>query len=141
MSAWPKLPAADTLVVDEPAWPHPGIGAGGVAHLRVWATTDGGHLAVVTEQGVGCSTTNAAEHIHSALAEQYGPGVVHLEHYPAAQRVVGPDTLDQVIVTNGGRPQWRRIWPTPTTNSHHEQFDTWVRTGGAAILNTLDGAR
>lgn len=136
---WPALPYAEALIVNDPMWSHPGISVGGVAHLRVWSSVDGRHLAVVTEQGVGCSTTNAAEYIHAALVEQYGPGVVHLEHYPASQRVIGPDSLDEVTVTIDGEPLWRRVWPTPPSNPHHAEFTAWTRSGGSAVLATLTG--
>lgn len=135
---WPALPVADTLVLADPVWSHPGLYVGGVAHLRVWTTTTGGHLAVVTEQGMGVSVTNAAEDIHSALVGLYGPGVVHLEHYPTEQRGGDDPTLDQVAVVDG-RPRWRRVWPVPPVNPDHYELDAWGRAGGAAVLNVLTG--
>jgi hypothetical protein len=124
-------------VLADPLWSHPGLSVGGVAHLRVWTTT-GGHLAVVTEQGMGCSVTNAAEQIRTALIELYGPGVVQLEHYPTEQRVGDGATLDQVEVI-AGRPRWRRIWPVPLTNPDHDELRRWARTGGAVVLDVLTG--
>ena len=51
------LPPIAELIVDEPFWRHPasGLAAEGVAHLRIWttATDPPGHLAVVTETGLG----------------------------------------------------------------------------------------
>lgn len=134
---WPSLPAVEELLEDEPAWGHPGIGAGGIAHLRVWSTPSERRLAVVTEQGMGCSTTNAAENIHAALVQHHGPDVVHLEHYPPEQHLDDQHTLDQVVLDDRGKPQWRRIWPTPSINPHHDEFDRWVREGGAAVLAAL----
>lgn len=141
-TTWPALPAVDTLVLADPLWSYPGLSVGGIAHLWVWSTTSGGRLAVVTEQDMGCSVTNAAEQIHAALADLYGPQVVHLEHYPPAQRSAGDDaTLDQVAVTSG-RPRWRRVWPVPPTNPAHGELAQWAQNGGAPVLQALAyGAR
>jgi hypothetical protein len=61
------LPPIGELIVDEPFWRHPawGLAREGVAHLRIWTTgTDApGHVAVVTETGLGNSVTESAGRI------------------------------------------------------------------------------
>jgi hypothetical protein len=103
----------------------------GYAHLRVWAA-DSGHVAIVTETGLGASTTNSAEHIWLALVEQYGHPLVLLEHYPAAE-TLGGESLDQVHVRDW-QPAWRRIWPTPPENPGHEEFERWMHDHGHRLL-------
>jgi hypothetical protein len=61
------LPPLGELIADEPFWRYPSATTAeeGVAHLRVWLTTgaEPGHLAVVTETGLGASVTESAGHI------------------------------------------------------------------------------
>ena len=86
------LPPLGELVADEPFWRHPawGLAREGVAHLRIWATaTDPpGHVAVVTETGLGA-------HDDVVLAErvQMFPDLA----LPApGQRAEGPGALDGI---------------------------------------------
>ncbi|OXM54465.1 hypothetical protein [Amycolatopsis alba] len=112
MTAFPPLPAPGDLVPSEPVWSYPATArSGGYAHLRLFTVPGGGHLALVTDPGLGTSVTNAAEHIHAALTSQYGEPLWMIEHYPAARTM--PDdgeTLDLVDLV-GREPVWRQIWP------------------------------
>ena len=66
-------PPLGEMVADEPRWRCPSrcAAADGVAHLRVWAAAgQDGHLAVVTETGLGASVTNIIEYIHGVLARR-----------------------------------------------------------------------
>lgn len=132
------LPAPRGLVTNDPFWRYPSqAGAGeGIAHLRVWRTGHG-HLAIVSEVGLGASITNSAEHIYAALAATYGArGLIVLEHWPADQDLADEEHLDQVQIADDGTPYWRRIWPTPPTNPHHRSLDSWMWLYGHDLLNT-----
>jgi hypothetical protein len=131
----PPLPLPGHLVVDDPVWSYRSgtVAGGGLAHLRVW-TAEPGHLAIVTELDLGSSTTNSAEHIWSALVDQFGEPLVMLEHYPPDQTMPGDgDRLDQVVVVDG-QPYWERIWPTDADHPEHAEFNAWMRTYGFDLL-------
>jgi hypothetical protein len=111
------LPPFGDLVADDPFWRYPsGTTAGeGVAQLRIWLTAgpEPGHLAAVTETGSAASVTASAGHISVELTHTYGPSLVLLEHYPAAEGGEGMETLDLVRIGADGSPHWLRVWPTP----------------------------
>lgn len=124
---WPALTPPARLIRCEQRWRYASsCGAGyGVARLLVWQAP-AGHVAAVTDLGIGASVTNSAEHIWSALVAEYGQPLVLLEHY------LGEDTLDldgehldQVFVRNG-QPAWRRIWPTSDSHPQHDEFQRWA---------------
>ena len=109
------------------------LAGGGLAHLRVW-TAEPGHVAIVTELGMGSSTTNSAEYIWTALIDQYGHPLVMLEHYPPDQTMPGDgENLDQVVVVDG-RPHWLRIWPTDPDHPKHTELNEWMRNYGFSLL-------
>jgi hypothetical protein len=88
VTSFPSLPPIGELELDDPFWRYPsGAGAGeGVARLRVWAASGGtGHLAVVTELGLGASITNSIEDIWDDLRARWHGDLTLLEHYPAAE--------------------------------------------------------
>ncbi|MFI6884001.1 hypothetical protein [Streptosporangium canum] len=132
---FPNLPAPKSLILDNPVWVYPSTcGAGsGMARLRVWTTEATHlHLAVVSETGIGASTTNSVTSIHNTLTQALNGPVVILEHWPE-QETYGPECLDQLIVT-AGQPHWRRIWPTPPVNPNHCDFETWMFHHGGKLL-------
>jgi len=135
------LPALGDLITDDPWWSYPttGIGGGsGVTRLRIWQARNnsGPHIVVVTELGVGVSITNGIEFIAAKLTTVLpGHPFVLLEHWPKEESVTCEEHLDQVLFTTTG-PQWRRIWPTPSTNPGHAELDEWVRLSGQSILTS-----
>ncbi|MFE6274069.1 hypothetical protein ACFVQ9_35370 [Streptomyces goshikiensis] len=133
--ALPYVPDPHQLVFDDPVFTFfsPHMGGGGLAALRVWRTAEGGHLAIVTERGLGLSITNAAEVITTALSALLPGPLVVLEHWMPGDGA-DHDRLDQVLVPVGLRPQWRRVWPTPPTNPGHAAYEEWMRSCGHALL-------
>jgi hypothetical protein len=133
------LPPLGELVVDEPFWRHPawGLAREGVAHLRIWTTAADlpGHVAVVTETGLGNSVTESAGRIWADLARRYGPSLVLLEHHPAPELAEGVETLDLVRVGAEGSPQWTRVWPTGEDNPRHAGLEQWMATYGHKIVD------
>jgi hypothetical protein len=126
-------------VADEPFWRHPawGLAREGVAHLRIWTTpTDPpGHVAVVTETGLGNSVTESAGRIWADLARRYGPSLLLLEHHPAPELAEGVETLDLVRIGADGSPHWSRVWPTPQDNPRHAGLELWMATYGHQIVS------
>lgn len=121
-------------VIDDPVWTYPSrcAGGGGIALLRAWPTDRGGHLAILTDSGVGVSITNAAEDIAPKLAKLLPGPLVVMEHYPRT----GPDCqehMDQVVVVNGV-PHWRPVWPIPPVNPRFAENDAWMRGPGSIVL-------
>lgn len=136
--AFPALPLIEDphrLVTDDPAWTYTSTcaGGGGMALLRVWRTADDGHLAMITENGIAVSITNAAEDIAAALTGQYPGRLVILEHYRAGDGAPY-ERLDQVLVRPGRTPDWRPVWPIPPNNPNFAAHQTWIREYGATLL-------
>lgn len=132
------LPEVGELLTDEPGWQYPSTCAAGSgqARLRVWASCGApGRIAVVTELGIGASTTNSAEMIWAELASTLPGPLTLIEHWPADRH--SDEHLDQVAVASG-HPAWRRIWPVPDTNPSHAEFLRWMTAGGGHQI--LDGA-
>ncbi len=74
-----------------------------------------GHLAVVTEFGLGASITNSIEDIWDDLRARRHGDLTLIEHYPAAESFPDDgDHLDQVIIGPSRAPTWRRVWPVPS---------------------------
>ncbi|MEU5193580.1 hypothetical protein AB0G86_05880 [Streptomyces scabiei] len=131
----PPVPdASAALVRDDPAWSFRSACAagGGIAHLRVWKTEDEGHVAIVTETGLGASTTNSAGEIWMELVACYPGPLVLFEHWPAGD-CGDHDRLDQVAM-EGRRPIWRRIWPTAPANPDHDVCTAWMQAYGHDLL-------
>ncbi|WP_432158584.1 hypothetical protein [Streptomyces sp. bgisy153] len=133
--ALPSIPDPLLLVTDDPAWTYASscAGGGGIALLRVWRTADGGHLAIVTENGISVSITNAAEEISAALTARYPGPLVILEHYRAGDGA-DHERLDQVLAQPGRTPQWRPVWPIPPANPDFEAHQAWMSEYGNALL-------
>jgi hypothetical protein len=133
------LPPLGELVVDDPFWRYPagGLAWEAVAHLRVWLTTgpEPGHLAVVTETGLGVSVTESAGHIWAELACRYGHSVVLFEHHPLPELGEGAETLDLVCIGADGSPHWTRVGPTPEDNPRHAGLELWMATDGHRIVS------
>lgn len=131
----PHIPDPHTPLVDDPAFTFPAscAGGGGMAGLRVWRTADGGHLALVTEKGLGVSITNAAEEITAALNARFRGSLVILEHWLPGDGA-DHDRLDQVLVPPGRAPRWRPVWPVPPANPDHAAHREWMRTCGRTLL-------
>lgn len=133
------LPPLGELVADEPFWRHPawGLAREGIAHLRIWTTAADppGHVAVVTETGLGVSVTESAGRIWADLVRRYGPSLVLLEHQPAPDLAQGAETLDLVRIGADGSPHWSRIWPTPQENPRHAGLESWMATYGHQIVS------
>jgi hypothetical protein len=122
---WPELTEPLEVVQAEIRWRYSSSCAAGYgeAQLVVWRA-EAGHIAVVTELGIGASITNSVEHIWRALVETYGQPLVLLEHWLATTDV--SEHLDQVHVDNG-QAEWRRIWPTGPEHPDRDRFTTWVQ--------------
>ena len=133
------LPPIAELIADEPFWRHPawGLAGEGVAHLRIWTTAADppGHLAVVTETGLGASVTESADRIWAELVRRYGPSLVLLEHHPAPEFAEGVQTLDLVRIGADGSPAWTLVWPTQQDNPRHAGLELWMTTYGHQILS------
>lgn len=130
-ASWPTLTSPVELIRHEARWRYASscVAGGGVARLLVWRSYAGladdtvtGHVAAVTELGIGVSVTNSAEHIWASLVAEYGEPMVLLEHY-LGDDTLNPDgeRIDQVYVQRG-QPDWRRLWPTPASHSDHHRF-------------------
>ena len=136
------LPPLGEMVADEPWWRYPSRCAAGdgIAHLRVWhLAVQDGHLAVVTETGLGASVTNSIEDIHGVLAQSYPGPLTLIEHWPAAESApAGGEHLDLALVQDR-RPSWQRIWPTPAANPAHDTLDAWMRVYGRIITDAQPG--
>jgi hypothetical protein len=134
----PELPLLGALIADDPWWPYPSacLAGGGIAHLRVWML-DGqdGHLAVVTETGLGASVTNSIEFIWRKLIRLYPGPLTLLEHYPAAESPAGDGEHVDLVDVTGTHPEWQRIWPTPPSNPAHAGLNTWMSAHGRVILS------
>lgn len=132
------LPPLGELIVDDPFWRYPSaaVSGEGVAHLRVWLTADPepGHLAVVTETGLGASVTESAGQILAELARRYGPSLVLLEHYLAPE-ADDAESIDLVRIGGDGQPHWTRIWPTPEDHPRHAELQLWMATYGHQIVS------
>lgn len=131
----PYVLAPHILVADEPSWAYPSscAGGGGLALLRVWRTADNGHLAIVTESGVGVTITNSAEEITAKLSGRFTGPLVVLEHWRAGDGA-DHERLDQVFAPAGHSPRWRPVWPIPPTNPNHQAHRDWMHAFGAAML-------
>jgi hypothetical protein len=120
-----------------PFWRYPSacLAGEGVARLRVWAAPSGtGHLAVVTELGLGASITNSIEDIWDDLRARWPDGLTLLEHYPAAESLPDDeDHLDQVVIGPGREPAWRRVWPVSASNPDRDQLAGWMSRHGHRI--------
>jgi hypothetical protein len=90
-------------------------------------------LAVVTDVGLGASITNSIEDIWDSLAARLGEPLFLFEHWTAQPAIGEEEHLDQVVV-HGRSPSWRRIWPTPASNTWHAEFETWMARYGHRIL-------
>jgi hypothetical protein len=132
------LPPLGELVADEVFWRYPSgtPGIKGVAHLRVWLTSEAepGHLAVVTETGLAGSVTNSAASIRAELAHRYGARLVLLEHCPAAEAGEFGGSLDLVRLGADGSPRWSRVWPTDDDHPRHDGLEAWMATYGRQII-------
>jgi DNA ligase (NAD+) len=131
----PHVPDPHDLVADDQTWTYPSscAGGGGRAHLRVWRTADGGHLAIVTENGIGVTVTNVAEEINARLTARFPGPLVVLEHWRAGDGA-NHARLDQALAPAGHRPQWRPVWPIPPVNPDHAAHQHWMRDCGNALL-------
>ncbi|WP_217231393.1 hypothetical protein [Streptomyces anulatus] len=131
----PSIPNPHQLVTYDPAWVYTSAcaGGGGMALLRVWRTADGGRLAIVTENGIAVSITNAAEEISAALTARCTGPLVVLEHYPAGDGAPH-DRLDQVLAVPGSTPRWRPVWPTSSANPDYATNRAWMDTYGTTLL-------
>lgn len=127
-AGWLALTLPVQLIRCEQRWRYASSCAAGFgeARLLVWQAP-AGHVAAVTELGIGASVTNSAGHIWSALVAEYGQPLVLLEHWLAEDSHLGDgEHVDQVRVRNG-QPEWRRIWPTPPSNPQHQEFERWIQ--------------
>lgn len=133
------LPPLGELVADDPFWRYPSsaVARDGAGHLRVWLTagTSPGYLAVVTETGLGACVTRSAVSIWAELARRYGPALVLLEHYPAAETEEAEGSLDLVRLGADGQPHWTRVWPTDEGNPRHAALEAWMASYGDQIIN------
>jgi hypothetical protein len=132
------LPPLGELIADDPFWHYPSATTAddGIAHLRVWttATTPPGHLAVVTETGLGASVTEPAGSIWAKLLRGCRAPLVLLEHYLAPE-AGGAESLDLLRIGAYGSPHWTRIWPTPKDNPRHAELELWMTAHGHQIVS------
>jgi hypothetical protein len=138
----PALPLLAEMVADDPWWRYPSRCAAGdgIAHLRVWQLEGrDGHLAVVTETGLGASITNSAAEICAELARIYPGPLTVIEHWPAGEAYPVDDEHLDLVCVHDGSPQWQRIWPTPPANPDHDALTAWMRACGHVITDSQPG--
>lgn len=138
MTGFASLPPLGALELDDPFWRYPSpAGTGeGAARLRIWAASGGtGHLAVVTELGMGTSITNSIEDIWDDLRARWHGDLTLLEHYPAAESFPDDDDdLYQVVIVPGCEPTYRRVWPVPASNPDRDWLAGWMNRHGHRIM-------
>jgi hypothetical protein len=103
----------------------------GYGRLRVWETGDGGHLAVVTEDGSPVSVTNGAEHIWAQLAADFPGPLVVLEFYPEGQS--GAEHVDQITGDGEQFVGWQPVYPPNVQNPRYEYLAAWLAEHGHLI--------
>jgi hypothetical protein len=136
VTSFPCLPPIGELELDDPFWRYPSGAVEGGARLRVWAASGGtGHLAVVTELGLGVSIADSIEDIWNALRARWHGDLTLLEHYPAAESFPGDgDHLYQVGIGPGREPAWRRVWPVPASSPGRDWLAGWMNRHGHRIM-------
>ena len=99
-----------TLRVDDRAWEMPTYARRppSIHRLRVWETTSGDLLAVISETGDGVPVTDVAADAYAAVRSLYD-GARVFEHYPRSRDE--PETLDEIRVSDG-RTTWTRVAPS-----------------------------
>jgi len=129
VASFPSLPPIGELELDDSFWRYPSGTGEGAARLRVWAASGGtGHLAVVTELGMGTSITNSIEDIWDDLRARWQGALTLIEHYPAAESFPDDgDDLYQVVIVPGCEPAWRRVWPVPASSPDRDWLAGWER--------------
>jgi len=130
-----NLPPLGGLIEDARQWWYPSrdcAGGEGLARLRVWTAGDG-HLAAVTELGIGVSITNAISDIWQLLDEDYPGPLILVEHWPASQAGNTGEHLD-LVQARDRRPDWQRLWPTAAANPCHAAAEAWMAASGHVIL-------
>lgn len=97
------------LKVDDLAWEMPTYDdePPSLRRLRLWETTRGDLLAVITESGDGTPVTDVAARAYSAVRERF-PDARVFEHYPKFRDEA--ETLDEITVIDGV-PAWTRVQP------------------------------
>jgi len=97
------------LKVDELEWEMPTYEdqPPSLRRLRLWETTHGGLLAVITETGDGTPVTDVAARAYAAVRERW-PEARVFEHYPRSRDEA--ETLDEITVVDG-QPRWTRVRP------------------------------
>lgn len=97
------------LTVDDLTWEMPTHEGEppSLRRLRLWETTGGDLLAVITESGQGTPVTDVAERAYAAVRARY-PRARVFEHYPELRDE--PETLDEITVVDGC-PAWTRVRP------------------------------
>lgn len=97
------------LKVDDLSWEMPTYEGEppSLRRLRLWETTRGDLLAVITESGDGTAVTDVAARAYSAVRERF-PAARVFEHYPESRDEA--ETLDEITVIDG-EPSWTRVRP------------------------------
>lgn len=126
------LPPLGGLIEDTQQWWYLSRGREGIARLRVW-TAGSGYLAVVTQLGTGVNITNAISDIWQILDEDYGGPLILIEHWPASQASDAGEHLD-LVQARDDRPDWCRLWPTPSSSPWHAAAEAWMAASGHVIL-------
>jgi hypothetical protein len=140
-STWPSLPRLQEFIYDLRDWPYP-IADGrptpfGHAHLRLYRSSDGGHVAVVEDSGPGLSVTNGAEHIWASLCDDFAGGpITQIELYRCA-RDGGPGVHFDQYTGDGfwSGHRWRPMSDIGPTHPDHDEVAGWV----AMYRNVITG--
>ncbi|MEV8334290.1 hypothetical protein [Streptomyces niveus] len=95
---------------DDHAWAFPDVNGYRIhVRLRVWPTTDGGHLVVATDLELGAGLINAAESLVRAATREFSEPLTVVRHYPAQTLPApGPDAFDVLELDERGRARTRR---------------------------------
>jgi hypothetical protein len=112
----------------------------GLARLALWRAPVG-HVAMVSDLGIGASVTNSAENVWAALVVDYPGPLVLLEHYPGGAQggELDEEHIDQADVVDG-QPRWRRIWPIRRSHPLYDELHSWVEPL-QALTSVPGGAR
>ncbi|MDN5851802.1 MAG: hypothetical protein L0K86_02945 [Actinomycetia bacterium] len=97
------------LKVDDLSWEMPAHDdePPSLRRLRLWETSRGDLLAVITEAGDGTAVTDVAARAYTAVRAKF-PHARVFEHYPEFRDEA--ETLDEITVLDG-LPSWTRVRP------------------------------
>lgn len=146
LTKWPALPELQSIVFDLPEWPYPMADGNptlvGYASLRLFSSSDGGHVAIVEDclSRQGRSVTNGAEHIWASLCEDFPDGpITQIELYRCG-RDGGPGIhFDQYMRDPEWKTQlWRRLSDIGPEDPDHDEVTAWTTANWNTIIKAGD---